>query len=189
MGDDLELDPIFMNGWIAIFQFFFSILLAVPAGYASSPPIGPMELPRNIYHGLLCYFGRGSIDTGCHPDNMCSFHAALFVNMSLLMNCCYNLLMMYTLKYGSASLLYVALTVMVPIGNFAFALPFMPQRATVRVSDLLGLGVIMSGLVLYRFADRQKDSHIMELTESREEESSRASLLREPLVTGEVGDV
>jgi hypothetical protein len=187
LGNDLGLDPIYMNGWIAIFQFVFSLMLAVPAGLASSPPIHPADLPRNIYQGFLCYIGIGSIETGCHPDSMCSSHAALYVNLSLLVNIFYNLFMMYILKFGSASLLYLALTVMVPIGNLAFALPFMPQTATFRMSDLLGLGVIMSGLMLYRFADRQNETIVEQ--ESQEEASTRALQLRAPLLTGEVGDV
>ena len=187
LGDGMELDPIYMNGWIAIFQFFFSLFLAVPAGMASSPPIEPSDLPRNIYQGFLCYVGVGSIETGCHPDTMCSSHAALFVNLSLLFNVFYTLLMMYILKFGSASLLYLALTVMVPIGNLAFALPFMPQTTSFHMSDLIGLGVIMSGLMLYRFADGQKETSVDE--ETYEEHSTRTSQLRSPLLTGQVGDV
>jgi len=187
LGDDL--DPIYMNGWIAVFQFFFSLVLAVPAGLASSPSILPADLPRNMYQGLLCYLGIGTIEIGCHPDSMCSSHAALYVNLSLLMNCIYCLLMMYILKFGSASLLYLALTAMVPIGNLAFALPFMPQTTTFHLSDLLGLGVIMSGLVLYRFADRQKEAGDIEVVSIVEDSRPTRSQLREPLLTGEVGDV
>lgn len=187
LGDETELDPIYMNGWIAIFQLLFSLLLAVPAGLASSPPIVPSELPSNMYQGLLCYLGVGTIETGCHPDSMCSSHAALYVNLSLFMNCIYNLLMMYILKFGSASLLYLALTAMVPIGNLAFALPIMPQETKFHVSDLLGLGVIMMGLTLYRFADRQKLISTVEIISVQDQTST--AILHEPLLTGEVGDV
>jgi drug/metabolite transporter (DMT)-like permease len=187
LGDELDLDPIYMNGWIAIFQLLFSLLLAIPAGFASSPPISPMDLPRNMYQGMLCYLGIGTIDTGCHPDSSCALHAALFVNLSLLLNCIYTLCMMYILKFGSASLLYLALTAMVPIGNLAFALPFMPQMTTFHVSDLLGLGVIMSGLVLYRFADQKKKVNDIEVVSVEEQ---RTAALQEPLLlTGQACDV
>ena len=189
LGDDLELDPIYMNGWIAIFQFFFSLVLAVPAGLASSPSVLPGDLPQNMWQGFLCYIGIGTVETGCHPDSMCASHAALFVNLSLLVNAVYNLLMMYILKFGSASLLYLALTTMVPIGNLAFALPFMPQTTSFHVSDLLGLGVIMSGLVLYRFADRQKEPSDIDVVTTSEDHTPTRLQLREPLLTGEVGDV
>jgi hypothetical protein len=29
-----DLDPIYRNGWVAIFKFFFTLLLVVPAGLA-----------------------------------------------------------------------------------------------------------------------------------------------------------
>ena len=29
---ETQLDPIFLNGWICVFQFIFSIVLCVPAG-------------------------------------------------------------------------------------------------------------------------------------------------------------
>ena len=39
-----------------------------------------------------------------------------------------------------------------PIGNLAFSLPFMPGGgAEIHPSDIIGLLVILSGLVLYRF--------------------------------------
>jgi hypothetical protein len=95
--------------------------------------------------------------------------------------------MMYILKFGSASLLYLALTAMVPIGNLAFALPFMPQTTTFHVSDLLGLGVIMSGLVLYRFADQKKEVNDIEVVSVEEQ---RTAALQEPLLlTGQACDV
>lgn len=43
----------------------------------------------------------------------------------------------------------LALTVMVPLGSFAFALPFMPQAQPVKLTDVAGLLVILGGLVLY----------------------------------------
>lgn len=132
--------------------------------------------------------GIGTIETGCHPDSVCASHAALYVNLSLLTNCIYTVLMMYMLKFGSANLFYLALTAMIPLGNLAFALPFMPASTTFHMSDLLGLGVIMAGLVLYRFADRQKDTSDIEVVSVGEQTPARVQL-REPLLTGEVGDV
>ena len=43
------------------------------------------------------------------------------------------------------------MTVMVPLGSMAFALPFVPQHAPPKWTDVLGLLVILGGLVLYRF--------------------------------------
>jgi len=152
LGGETDLDPILLNGYIAGFQFLFSIVLSIPAGMASSPPIYPSELPNNLWNGLKCYVGIGSIFTGCHTDEMCAGLAPLFVNVYLLLNIGYNILIIYILKFGSSSELWIALTIMVPIGNLSFSLPFMPGGgAEIHPSDLIGLVVILSGLILYRF--------------------------------------
>jgi len=109
-----ELDPIYLNGWIAVFQFFFTLIAAVPAGMFATPSVQPMSLPGNLWDGIRCYAGYGSIDTGCHPDSMCSFHAALFVNLFLLSSVLYSFFMLYVLKYGSTALLFLAMTIMIP---------------------------------------------------------------------------
>ena len=89
-----------------------------------------------------------------------------------------------------------------PVGNLAFSLPFMPQSATLHGSDLLGLAVIMTGLILYRFSDApsQDDSALVEESSSTEEptqqddteqpvwpDNSTQDSLREPLI--KMGDV
>lgn len=114
MTDESETDPVFINGWIAIFQFFFNLVLAVPAGYFFSPAIKPWNLLENMWDGMKCYLGKPSIITGCHPDTMCSFHASFFVNMNLVTTVLYAVSMMYVIKYGNTSLLFLALTLMVP---------------------------------------------------------------------------
>jgi len=177
-----EIDPIYLNGWVAVFQFFFSLLLAVPAGLASYPAVAPNNVPENIWDGFKCFLGKGTMKTGCHPDEHCHDQAGLLVNLSLLFNVCMTLCMMYVLKHGSASLLYLALTVMVPIGNLAFSV--LPQAATFHVSDILGLLVIMAGLVLYRYADFADDAEEVSMLEEPPSESSNE--LTQPLLSGEV---
>jgi drug/metabolite transporter (DMT)-like permease len=55
---ETELDAIYLNGWVAVFQFAFSLVLAIPSAYASEPPVPISELPANLYNGLECYFGK-----------------------------------------------------------------------------------------------------------------------------------
>jgi drug/metabolite transporter (DMT)-like permease len=194
LGDGTDLDPIYLNGWIAVFQFCFSLVLAFPAGMSSSPSVSPLDLPRNVWDGIQCYLGHGTVETGCHPDSMCSFHAALFVNVCLICNFVYSFFIMFVLKYGSSDLLFLALTIMVPIGNIAFALPFMPESQPMHASDLVALAVIMSGLVLYRFsggtsrephdADAAADGRVPDTCDT---EPHTDDTLREPLIMS--GDV
>lgn len=196
LGDGTDLDPVYLNGWIAFFQFFFSLVLAFPAGMSSSPSVSPLDLPKNVWDGILCYLGHGTVETGCHPDSMCSFHAALFVNVCLICNLFYSFFMMFVLKYGSSDLLFLALTIMVPIGNIAFALPFMPESQPMHASDLVALAVIMSGLVLYRFsgghvsreppldveAAAARDDIVPDTSDSDETGPDAEDSLREPLI-------
>lgn len=57
---ETELDAIYLNGWVAVFQFGFSIILAIPSAYASDPPVPISELPQNLFDGLKCYVGKFS---------------------------------------------------------------------------------------------------------------------------------
>jgi hypothetical protein len=97
--------------------------------------------------------------------------APLFVNLYLFFNVGYNLLIIMILKYGSANLLWLAMTLMVPLvklifvklclffvkGNFAFTLKFVPGHQALKSTDVIGLVVIMAGLVLYRFSGMFKN--------------------------------
>ena len=151
VGGDVEIDPVYINGWVAFFQTLYSFVLAIPAGLVTSPVVYPPDLASNVYDGLRCYFGMASIHGGCHPDTLCH-EAAAYLNWGLVANVAYTVTTMMLIQHGSANLYFLALTVMVPLGNLTFALPFMPGKATFHLSDVLGLCVIVAGLVVYRFA-------------------------------------
>ena len=142
-----NLDPLFVNGWVAIFQFLCSLPLAIPAGLASSPSVSPWELPRNWHNAWQCLFrSHNNLEGGCHPDQ-CE-QAALWVHLGLVASTAYSVLIIFMLKYGSSALLYMALTLMVPLGHLVFALH---DPSNIRLSDILGLIVLITGLVMYRF--------------------------------------
>lgn len=79
------------NSWVAVFQFFICIPLAVPAALAGNPAVSPMELPRNLWDGWLCYLGYDSVVDGEHPDD-CWPDAPLYVTLYLVVNIAYNIL-------------------------------------------------------------------------------------------------
>jgi drug/metabolite transporter (DMT)-like permease len=156
----LELDPIFLNGWTAVFQFPMSVLMAFPAGLIASPPVRPLDLPRNLWDGFLCtMIGVSTIETGCHPDSMmCGSirpSALFYVVLCLCSNVIYTLSMMLLIKYGSTVLLFLAMTMIVPLSNLAFTL--LPSGGggsgvtAMQWCDVVGLMIIIAGLVLYRF--------------------------------------
>jgi hypothetical protein len=152
-GSETHIDPIFLNGWVAWYQFLFSFPLTIPAGMATG--VLPSQLPANIWDGIKCYLGVSTITGGCHPDDLCS-ESPLYVNIFLVFNVAFNILLVFVLKFGSANVLFMAATIMVPIGNLAFALPFIPGSMPLHDSDIAGLIVILLGLVTYRFGSSFK---------------------------------
>merc|ERR1711862_432711 len=74
-------------------------------------------------------------------------------NVFLVFNVCFNILIVYMLKYGSSNVLFLSSTVMLPIANMAFALPSMPGSTPIQDSDIAGLLLILLGLVTYRFGN------------------------------------
>mmetsp|Transcript_26071 Transcript_26071/g.52008 ORF Transcript_26071/g.52008 Transcript_26071/m.52008 type:complete len:239 (-) Transcript_26071:11-727(-) len=145
-----ELDPVFLNGWIAVFQFLISIPLAFPGAAIGDPSVSPGDLPSNLWDGMKCYVGVDTVDTGEHPDD-CHWSFA-YVTIYLVFNISYNILILLILKFGSSNILWLAMTIMVPLGNVAFSLHFVPEHAPLQVGDVCGLIIIMLGLVAYRYA-------------------------------------
>lgn len=102
---EAELDAVYLNGWIAVFQFLFAIPLTFPAAMVGDHPVTPSELPENLYDGFMCYLGQNTITDGAHKDD-CE-KATIYVTAYLLFNVAYNLLIILILKFGSANILWL----------------------------------------------------------------------------------
>ena len=63
--------------------------------------------------------------------------------------------MMFVLKYGSCDVMYLGLTLVVPLAHLAFSLH---STDDVSVFDVCGLLVLVSGLIMYRFGYRNPAS-------------------------------
>lgn len=141
-----------------------------------------------IFIYFLTMNGKASISDGCHPDS-CSHYTALFVCLCLVCHVLYTTCMMLVLKYGSSIMLFMAQTILVPIGNLVFTLPIMPQHTTLDPLDGWGLCIIMVGLVLYKFMEgphplegiledpSSDDVNTMSLEQQRQHSDSEDSLL------------
>ncbi len=163
----VQLDPILVNGWVAVFQFFCGLFMVVPSALASSPRVHPLEIPDNWYNAIECLFARtNSIESGCHPDD-CS-KAALWVHLGLVSSIIYALSMMFVLKYGSCDLLYLGLTLVVPVGHLAFSLHSLEE---ISAFDATGVLVIVAGLIMYRFGNTDEPEESNRMT--RGENASR----------------
>lgn len=148
---EAELDPVYLNGWIAVFQLLMAIPLTIPAAMVGDPSVQPDHLMQNLADGFKCYMGQNSITEGPHKDD-CD-KATIYVTTYLLFNVAYNLLIILILKFGSANILWLAMTIMVPLGNVAFTFPFMPEHQPLHANDIAGLAFIMLGLFVYRFLE------------------------------------
>ncbi|KAL0583472.1 hypothetical protein ABG067_006590 [Albugo candida] len=146
---EAEMDAIYLNGWVAIYQFIICLPLTIPIAMLGSPSVSPSELPSNLWNGFRCYLGHNSIYEEPYPDD-CS-RAPVYVTIYLFFNILYNILIIFILKFGSSNILYLAMTIMVPLGNVAFTFPFMPGHEPLASKDIFGLILIMLGLFVYRF--------------------------------------
>jgi CRT-like, chloroquine-resistance transporter-like len=161
----VHLDPILVNGWVSVFQFIFGMALVVPAGLLSSPRVHPFEIGSNWESGLQCLFTQtNTVEVGCHPDD-CG-QAALWVHLGLISAIVYALSMMFVLKYGTCDLMYLGLTLVVPLAHLAFAFNAM---ADVSVFDICGLLVSVTGLFMYRFGHEDPSSSSPDVITTRDD--------------------
>jgi uncharacterized membrane protein len=159
---EMEIDCTYLNGWVAVFQFVIAIPLCLPSAQVQGMPIS--NIMPNMYGGMRCWMGVNTITEDYNPynqplDNCAS--APFYVTTYLFFNVVYNFLIVIILKYGSANILYLASTVIVPLSNVVFSLKFIPGSKPMGLMDLVGLVVIMLGLVVYRFSKQ-----LLELWES-----------------------
>lgn len=152
---EIDIDVVYLNGWVCIFQFIIAIPLCFPSAAIINLPYD--QIIPNIYGGMLCWAGINSIEEfdGVHQPDNCEM-GPIFVSLFFFFNVIYNLLIIVILKHGSANILWMSSTVIVPLSNLAFSLNFMPGHRPLTSWDLIGLGVIMFGLVLYRFTSQIK---------------------------------
>ena len=147
---EVDIDVIYLNGWVAIFQVLAAIPLCFPSAYVTG--LSMDQIWPNMYEGFLCWFGVNSItqSSGNLEVDDCAM-APIYVNVYIAFNVVFNILIIVILKHGSANIMWMASTVIVPLSNVAFSLNFMPNHTTLHPADWVGLVVIMTGLLIYRF--------------------------------------
>lgn len=140
---DTEIDPIFLNVWVCVYQFALSFPLLIPMAYANGLTIS--QIPSNLLDGIKCY-----VNISPNAANPCT-QSALFLNLYMIFNIMFNILIIALLKFGSSNMLWLCLTIQVPVANLVFGIPSMPGYAPVTWEAGVGLVVIMAGLIAYRF--------------------------------------
>ena len=89
--------------------------------------------------------------------------------MYMCFNIAYNVFLLLVIKHGSAALMYIASTLVLPLGSAAFTIKaFMGVHATpFNVYTGVGLGVILLGLIIYRFlGSRSRPTNIADLADA-----------------------
>lgn len=150
---ETEIDIMYLNGWVAVFQFIVAIPLCIPS--ASLINVQPEEIWPNVVGGAKCMAGINTVTEDYNPYNQplddCSM-GPVFVGLFIFFNAVYNFLVILILQIGSSNILYMSGTVIVPLSNVAFSLNFMPGHKPLKTIDIYGLFIIMAGLVVYRFS-------------------------------------
>ncbi len=148
--DDVDIDVVYLNGWVALFQLLAAVPLLYPSAYAQKLDAG--DVWENVYHGLLCAGGVNSVTDGPNPDD-CA-RGPLFLSIYLVFNLAYNILIIYLLKYGGSNILWLSITATVPLVNVVFTIPGVPDGQAAHWENWVGLVLIMGGLITYRFWDK-----------------------------------
>lgn len=148
---EMDIDVVYLNGWVGIFQTIFAIPLSLPS--ASMINIPYSEIIPSFYYGSICLMGHNTIleTSAAHPriDNCAD--GPLFVGIYIAFNVVFNILIIVILKYGSANILFLSSTVIIPFSNIIFSLKVCPNHQPMSSASIYGLLVIMVGLTIYRF--------------------------------------
>jgi len=154
---DIDIDVNFLQAWVALWQTIFGILL-IPLNTLSI--LGPNHLPWNelfsaLVNGAKCMMGVNSVVEPFCLDKPCDSCEGAWVPLAayLAFNCCFNIFIVLVIKHGGAALMYIVMTLRLPLVQFAFSRPWIqsPPDSFSKYS-LFGLGLILVGLVVYRWS-------------------------------------
>eukprot|EP00003_Mantamonas_plastica_P001496 TRINITY_DN1104_c0_g1_i2.p1 TRINITY_DN1104_c0_g1~~TRINITY_DN1104_c0_g1_i2.p1 ORF type:complete len:291 (-),score=71.44 TRINITY_DN1104_c0_g1_i2:351-1223(-) len=157
-----SMDVMYLNAWVALFQFLLGLVLAPVAAPLQNMQLS--EIPGNLWDGTKCFLlGINTIthcpanDPSCVVDD-CG-PALLAVSAYITANIFYNIFLLLVLKHGSAALMFIASTVIIPLANITFTFKFImgDHASTLSGYDIGGLVVILTGLILYRSVSEGSD--------------------------------
>jgi hypothetical protein len=156
-----DLDVNYLQFWVAVFQFFIGLAL-IPFNtfkFLGDDAVPWDQLPYTLSDGAKCLVGINTQVTNCWTGTEVSgmkqcddcHMAFLPVVLYMCFNICYNLFIVLVIKHGGAAIMYVIMTIRLPLVQLAFALKFInnPPDA-VEWNSMVGLVLILIGLVCYR---------------------------------------
>jgi hypothetical protein len=101
--------------------------------------------------------------------------AWIYLTTYMIFNCAFNILIVLIIKNAGSSLMVIIMTLRLPLTQAAFCFPFIQSPPDVfRWTSGLGLAVILSGLVCYRWVSISNlFSYYLQSATASEEESAR----------------
>eukprot|EP00741_Cyanophora_paradoxa_P004522 tig00000808_g4391.t1 len=139
------------NAYVAFFQFLLGVLSApLAVAMDDSGTLTMAGIPRHLWQGTLCFV----LERDSTPGDACGAGLGARASGVLYMavNIFYNILLLLVLKYSSATLLYVASTVILPLVSLCSASQRLmgPSARPLSAYDVGGLVLILGGLAMYR---------------------------------------
>lgn len=139
-----SVDDYYFNAKVQFPTLIATLVMLVPG--AALDGIAPDSLSDNLSRGASCEFGI----TPNSEKNSCTF-APLFTHAFIIVNTLWNVMVIPVLASAGANVNFLISTFTLPLAACVFALPFMPNNKPVTVWTFLGMLLITSGLLIYKF--------------------------------------
>ena len=134
----------------SIYQFLLGVLMIPIICLPWFGGVSPFEIPEQLVFGAKCLFGINSLET----DN-CAYGGITTLTY-IGFNLTWNIFILLVIKYGSASLMWVASAITLPLANLCYALPLpLIGSQLPTIYDILGLVLVVVGLCMYNFLKKR----------------------------------
>lgn len=193
----VQMNTSFLQFWVALFQFFIGFVL-LPL--TSLPVLGNEVVPLSqlmprFLNGGNCLFGVDSISPpDCGPElgvacDSCQ-GAWVEVVVYVVFNLIYNVCALMVLKHCGATLLFLVMTVRLPLTSMAFYSRLIVGDSAVpaKATDFFGLAILLVGLLAFRLGG-QKAGRGAEGEGEVEEGDGEGSLERDITAAAEAAHV
>lgn len=175
---DVDIDINYMQAWTSNFQMLIGFLL-VPfstMSFLGNQALSWSQLITAIPEGWSCLTGynvitpphcqHGITEIPIHGLPPCDNCAGSYMPLLLYMifNMLFNVFTITVIKYGGSTLMFVVMTLRLPLTQFAFSLPQIQYPPdTIEWPTLLGLAFIIAGLVFYKYTppDENEDDSVV----------------------------
>jgi uncharacterized membrane protein len=153
--NEVTIDTMYINFWIAVIQALTNMPMIVPSAAISGIPI--KDIPENMKNGFECVWGHNSITDPSYTNSSieplrvdnCGM-APVYINLFILFNFVYNMFLIYTIRDEGSNILWIALTVIVPLTQIILWIPGVPGHHPASVFDIMGFMIVLVGLFIYR---------------------------------------